>query len=132
MRRVVGLLPRAGVIVLFIINMTSTVSAEVDANGWRKLNEFSQIGYMAGVLDVAVNLRELSAAWAKNSGDNIQDYWMQHPEVGLFASAVCLEVRRLPPDQKFAILKKYVADNPKLWEGPMALMVVAAFSDMCK
>ena len=106
MRRVVGLLPRAGVIVLFIINMTSAVSAEVDVNGWRKLNEFSQIGYMAGVLDVAVNLREFSAAWAKNSGDNIQDYWMQHPEVGLFASAVCLEVKRLPPDQKFAILKK--------------------------
>ncbi|NGZ98488.1 MAG: hypothetical protein CV089_20595 [Nitrospira sp. WS110] len=121
------------IVVLSLYHDAETaVFAEVDVNGWQQLPELSQIGYMAGVLDVATNLAWFGERIAGNRGLTTQDYWNQNPDSGAFAAAGCPAVQRLPVNQKMAILRKYVTNNPKMWEGPMAIMIIAAFAELCK
>jgi len=131
--RIVALSLRSAVVMsLWLVFTTSGVSAEVKVNGWRKLDTLNQVVYLQGVLDVATTLSQMSRESAKNKGIDIRDFLNLRGDVAFYASIGCDRVSQLPPEQKLAILKKHVNDNPGMWDYPMTFMIQDAFWKMCE
>ena len=57
---------------LFTLLVSGSVFAEVDGNGWRKLDSVNQAAYMQGVLDVGTTLDQFSGEAAKAKGQSVR------------------------------------------------------------
>ena len=84
------------------------------------------------MFNVSWNLKLFSKAIARKDGQSLRGYYEQHPDIALFAAIGCENTLNLPLKQKLAIVKKYMADHPKMWNGPMVLIIAAAFDGMCE
>ena len=116
---------------LFTLLVTSPVLAEVDGNGWRKLDPVNQAAYMQGVLDVGTTLEQLSREDAKNKGQSVREYWNSQGILGFYASIGCDRISTMPAEQKLALLQAYVNDKPDMWDSPMPLIIQDAFWKLC-
>lgn len=120
----------AGLLVTLLV--TSPVLAEVDGNGWRKLDPVNQAAYMQGVLDVGTSLEQFGKEAAKNKGQSVREYWNSQDILGFYASIGCDRISTMPAEQKLAILQKYVIDKPDMWDSPMTLIIQDAFWKFCE
>ena len=117
---------------LFTVLVTSSAFAELNGNGWLKLDRMNQLAYMQGVLDVATTLDQFSREAAKNKGQSVREYWNSQGILGFYASVGCDRVSTMPPEQKLAIIQKYVNDKPDRWDYPMTFIIQYAFYKFCE
>jgi hypothetical protein len=117
---------------LFTLLVTNQVFAEVDGNGWRKLDPVIQAAYMQGVLDVATTLDQVGREAAKNQGQSVREYWNSQATLGFYASMGCNEVSQMPAEQKLAILQAHVNGKPDMWDAPMTFIIQDAFWKLCE
>ncbi len=119
-------------VLLFTSLVTSPVLAEVDGNGWRKLDPVNQAAYMQGVLDVGTTLEQFGKEEAKNKGQSVREFWNTQGILDFYASIGCDRVSKMPAEQKLAILQVYVNENPDMWDSPMTLIIQDAFWKFCE
>lgn len=119
-------------VIMFTSLVTSPVLAEVDGNGWRKLDPVNQAAYMQGVLDVGTTLDQFGREDAKNKGQSVREYWNSQGILGFYASVGCDRVSRMPAEQKLAILQAHVNDKPDMWDSPMTIIIQDVFGKLCE
>lgn len=116
---------------LFTLLVTNQVFAEVDGNGWRKLDPVNQAAYMQGVLDVGTTLDQFSREAARAKGQSVREFWNAQAILAFYASIGCDRVIKMPAEQKLAILQAYVNGKPDMWDSPMTFIIQDAFWKFC-
>ena len=81
-------------------------------NGWKDLSHSGKLGYGMGIVDGIL----FTSAWERG-GNSLE--WLRPCVVGMTDSQV------------FAIIQKYIDDNPGDWHDEMHTIVFRAFLDTC-
>ena len=95
--------------------------ADFDGNEWRQQPEIWQRGYISGVID----------GWANITTVTKDSPQAKNPQIRFWTDLTKCMSKGMTHGQVFAIVKKYMDNNPADWHSAMASLIWTALSEVC-
>jgi hypothetical protein len=97
-------------------------AAQLKGNEFQSLPDNSKLMYVVGILDGWDSVRSVMKGEEKA------------PTLDLMFNSIsrCVEDRKMTRRQTFAIVEKFMRDNPAKWHEEMAVLIWSAFNAACQ